>query len=196
MDAFLLVAHLCGVALLFIMISIELVALCGAPRAATIGRLRGAVYAGPAIERIAPVASIIILATGLWMVARLFGIGFSDAWVVVSIIVLVVLSVLGSVVQGRRMTVISDTVQNLPDGPVPASVAALTHDPVLHVAGWGSAGAAFSYLWLMVEQPGLLGSVLAFVVGPVIGILVGQVVLNQAATVAVADSGSGAVEAT
>ncbi|WP_310964163.1 hypothetical protein [Nocardioides terrisoli] len=189
MDTSLLTAHLFGVALLFVMISIELVALYGAPRATSVGQLRAALYAGPAIERIAPVATLLIAGTGLWMVARMSWIGFGDAWVVLAIVVTLALAVVGNVVQGRRLAAIGRVAGTALDGEVPAELAELTRDPVLHTAGWGSTGAAFAFLWLMVDQPGAIGAILAFVVGPAIGIAIGQVLLSRAATPAIADSG-------
>jgi hypothetical protein len=180
MDTFLLVAHLSGVALLFIMISIELVALCGAPRAATVARLRASVYAEPAAARIAPVAVLIILVSGLWMVGRSSWVDFSDAWVIVSIVALVVVTILGVGVHGRRLEKLREAAESAPDGPVSAQLQVLIRDQVLHLSAWGSTGSAFSFLYVMVDHPGALWSILAFVIGPVIGVVAGQLLLSRA----------------
>lgn len=181
MDTFLLVAHLCGVGLLFLMISIELVALCGAPRAASTDRLRGALYAGPAAAKLAPVAVLVIAVTGLWMVGRFSWLDFSEPWVVVSIAATVVVSALGVAVHGRRLEALGDAAERAADGPVSAELRALTRDPVMHASGWASVGASVSFLYVMVAHPGAGWSVLAFVIAPAVGVAVGQVLLARSA---------------
>lgn len=182
MDTVLLVAHLCGVALLFIMISMELVALCGAPRATTVQQLRASLYAGKATEVLAPVATVLIVVTGLWMVASLSFVDFSQGWVIVAIVVTAVLAVMGPTVQGKRMTELGEAAANAPDGPVTPELAAMARDRVMQSAGWGSTGAAFAFLYLMTARPDALWAIVSVVIGSALGVAVGQFLLGAAHT--------------
>lgn len=180
MSTILLFLHLCGVALLFIMISMEMVALCGAPRASGVAQLRAATFATPAIEKIAPIATVLIAGTGLWMVAINDFLDFGAAWVIAAIVATAVLSVAGPAVQGKRLSTLRDAAAAAPDGPVPAALASLARDRVMHLTAWASCGASIGFLYLMVERPGALGSILTFVVTPVAGIAIGMALLSGA----------------
>lgn len=182
MTTFLLFLHLCGVALLFIMISMELVALSCAPRANTVAHLRAATFATPAIEKIAPIATVVIVVSGLWMVAISDFLDFGSAWVIVAIIATVILAVAGPTVQGKRLTVLRTAAFAAPDGLAPASLLALARDRVMHLTGWASSGAGIGFLYLMVDRPDAFGSIATFVVSPLVGAMVGQVLLSRASS--------------
>lgn len=182
MAVFLLVAHLIGVGLLFMMIAIELTGLCAAPRATTVAQLRGSTYAGPAIERLAPVATVIIAGSGLWMVAYFDFLDFGEAWVIISIIATAVLAVMGSTVQGRHLNRLREEAMRSADGPVTPELAELARNLTMHTAGWGSVGATGAFLYVMVDHPGVAWAILAFVIGPALGIAAGLAALNSAST--------------
>lgn len=175
-----LTAHLSGVALLFVMIAIELVALCGAPRATTTAQLRAALYAVGASERLAAAATVLILASGVTLVAQSSGFAFTDGWIIVALVLTVVLAVMGSAVQGRHLRILARRAAEAPGDQVTPELTALARDRVWHSSAWAAVGMAFAFLFLMVAKPSLSISLLAFLVGAAVGIATGFIVLARA----------------
>ena len=182
MPTILLFLHLCGVALLFIMISMELGGPVLPPPANTAAQLRAATFATPAIETIAPIATIVIVVSGLWMVAISDFLDFGAAWVIVAIIATVTLAVAGPTVQGKRLEALRAAAFAAPDGPASTALRGLADDRVMHLAGWASSGAGIGFLYLMADRPDAFASIATFVVSPLLGVAVGGVLLSRAAT--------------
>lgn len=188
MTTALLVTHLCGVALLFVMISIEVVALVGAPRAVDVAQLRAALYAAPATEVLAPVATVLIVVSGVSMAMTISGVGITKGWVLVSLVVTLILALTGTLVQGRHVKAMHASARRLPEGPLPESLAAMTRDRRWHLTAWGSVGMAFAFLFIMVAEPTLAGAVAGLLVGILVGMGAGSLMLSRASATAAPSS--------
>lgn len=176
----LLFVHLVGVALLFVMITIELVAIVAAPRATTIAQLRSATYAAPAIKVLAPVTTLLIVVSGLWLVAVVDWVDWSAGWVITAIVLTVILAVVGGSFQGRHLEELRDTAITAADGPVDLALAGRAQDRAVHLVSWASVAATFGLLWIMTDKPNGVNAIITAIVAPLIGATVGHVLLNQA----------------
>jgi uncharacterized membrane protein len=172
-----LFVHLVGVALLISGLAISLVSLFRMTSARDITGVRAAALPGRLIAILMPVAMLLILVAGLYMVSQAKkndeDFGWSSGWVQVAIAAFVIMLVVGPAVNGRRSEHLAKVAFAAPDGPITAEVDAARRDPVLHMAeGYGSAQVV-SFLFLMTTKPGLLTSVLVAVVLGAIGIAIG-----------------------
>jgi uncharacterized membrane protein len=180
MYQFVLFLHLLGVVILVSALSYTLGGFFRAQRAATLGGVRSALGFVPIAERMIPVAMLLILASGLYMVGDGHW-GWSTGWVDVAIALFVLMSVLGIGVEGKRIGAMLETATELGDGPVPAEVDAMRNDPVLtHVAVFG-AWQIIAFLYLMTNKPSLGGALVTVVVAGAISVPLARLALRPAA---------------
>jgi hypothetical protein len=166
---FALFLHLLGVTTLVIALSYSLGGFFRALRAQSVGAIRSALGFVPITERLIGPAMLLILASGLYMVGKLHW-GWDTGWVDVAIAVFVLMAVLGTAVEGKRIGALLERVEELDDGPVPAEVEAMRRDPVLtHVAFFGAFQIA-AFLYLMSNKPSLGGSLLTVAVAGVLSL--------------------------
>ena len=164
----LLFAHLVGVAVLFGALSIEVFALASLGRAGTVDDVRNATHLVRYIPVLAPVATLLLVGSGVWMVTVSDRSSFTTGWVVVSIALTGLLAAAGPTVQGRR---IGRVVALLADASAArGALLAAARDATMHVAGWISTAEAFALLYLMTVKPSLAGSLLAAGVAVIVGI--------------------------
>ena len=183
---FALFMHLVGVVLLVISLSYTLGGLFRAQRASTVGDIRSSLVFVPIAEKIIPVAMLVILGFGLFMVGDGHW-GWGTGWVDVAIAIFLLMSVLGPAVEGKRTAKLLEGVEELPDGPVPPEVEALRRDPVLtHVALFGS-WQIVAFLFLMTNKPGFGGAIAACAIAAAISVPLARLALRPAAMVAAVD---------
>jgi uncharacterized membrane protein len=101
------------------------------------------------------VGMLVTLALGLWLVADVDVIEWSDAWVIVALILWVVANALGGV-GGRRERATRELAERLAaEGDTPsAELRARMHDPVTLALSWGSGVVVIAILALMIWKPG------------------------------------------
>lgn len=156
--------HLLGVVLLVGGVTTTLVAMLRAQTAASVGALRTLTAVGKKIDVVIGPATLLILASGLYMVARHGddgGIHWTSGWIDVAIAIFLLMSVLGPTVEAGHAKRLLQAVAELPDGPVPTGVDALRRSPLAtHVSLFGTAQIV-AFLYLMTNKPDLLGSLIA-----------------------------------
>lgn len=160
--------HLVGVALLVAAVSTTLVAMLRAQRAAAVGEVASLTAVTKKIDLVIGPATLLILASGLYMVARADGIPWASGWVVVSLIDFVLMSILGPTVEaghGRRLLRLA---AELPEGPVPPELDAARRAPAGIYTSFFGASQIFAFLYVMTNKPGLLESLAACVVAGVL----------------------------
>jgi uncharacterized membrane protein len=175
---FALFLHVCGALVLFAAIGLEMVGgsqLFGAREVAAIRLWSGALAVN---GRLFPIAVVGLLASGLFMTFDAWEI--TTPWVLTSLIAFVVMSGLGSTVQGRRMPAIHAAAAALPDGPMPEQLRAQVVDPVMWTAIGGSAGSGLGIVFLMTTKPGWVGSILVIVVAALVGAGAGRAAASRA----------------
>jgi len=166
----LLFFHLVGVVLLFGAIAVELLSLVATVRASTVEQVRAATVFEPVLPVLFPVSVVLIVVFGLWMVGKSDEFKFGFAWIDLALGLVIVLTVMGPTVQGRRMQAIREAART-GSGPLTAELAERINDPVLRFATTISAALAMSIVFLMAKQPGWGGSWTAVIVFGLVGVL-------------------------
>jgi hypothetical protein len=148
-----LFVHILGVLGLFMALAVELASMLGARRAHTIEAVRVWSSARGPLAIMFPVTSLLILCAGLAMTLDVWGWG--HAWIDLSLALLILLSVMGARVNGTHAKRIAE-----------------------RAAALGALGIVF----LMVEKPGWLGSVVTLVIGLLVGVILAQVLVRSGQT--------------
>lgn len=166
--------HLLGVVLLAGSVSTTLVATVRSQTADSVGALRALIAVTQRIEIVIVPAMLLIVGTGLYMVSRHGGdgsINWSAGWVVVSLILATLLSVIGGTVEGGhtkrlRAASASDTSER-----PQADLRALQRARKPLYASFFSTSQLVALLFLMSNKPRLSGAITACVVAAIISVL-------------------------
>ena len=164
--------HIVGVLGLFISMSLEVTIGFRMRAAQTTAQVREWMAINRAIEKILPISALLILASGLFMLFTVWGWG--QAWIDLSLSLLVVLGVLGPVINGPRMKAIQMAVEIAPDGPVPASLRKCITDPVLRAYALIPGFMALGAVSLMTLKLDWIGSAVVVIIALIVGIIAGQ----------------------
>lgn len=171
-----LFAHLLGVVTLFAAVTLMQAGGARVRRAATVEHLRLWLGLIRPVRVMFPVASLLLLATGLFMAAEAWT--FATPWVAVSIVGLVGISAVGGAVQGRHLAAIGVAAAGVDEEHVPSGLAQLVAQPAPWRFGFAANGAAVGILWLMTTKPGWLGSVAVVLGLTAVGAIVGSAVVR------------------
>jgi hypothetical protein len=173
--------HILGALAFFIAIAILYASVLGVRRAQTVGTIKlwtGA--AAPAIRLIFPIAGLVILVAGLYMVVTVWG--ERAQWAGVALIAFLLLMIVSALLQGRRITLLGRQVADQPDNtPVTGALWTQAHDPVTWVGVNTAATFATGIVYLMTFKPDALGSVIALLIALVVGLAFGFLTQGRAA---------------
>ncbi len=120
------------------------------------------------IERAFPVAIVGLFATGAYLTSDTWS--WSTDWVIVGIAGLVLLSLQGPLVAGRRGQAVKLALQANGPGPLGPDARGMTRDRALWGAALANLGTVLAIIWLMIEKPGYGGGIAALVVGYLVGL--------------------------
>lgn len=163
-----LFAHIIGVLALFIAIGVEMLSLIFLRRARAVGQVREWAGATAAMDKVHPVATLLILGGGLYMTASVWGWG--TAWIDLSLVVVLALSALGPLLNGRRFRAIHTAAEAASTGSVPAELARRIDDPALWTSLCTMSGLAVGIVALMTFKPALGGTVVILAVAGALGL--------------------------
>jgi hypothetical protein len=165
--------HILGAIAFFIAIAILYACALGVRRAQTVQQIKlwtGA--AAPAIRLIFPIAGLVILVAGIYMVVAAWG--DRAQWAGVALIAFLLLMIASALLQGRRITLLGRQVADQPDStPVTGALWAQAHDPITWVGVNTAAAFATGIVYLMTLKPDALGSVIALLIALVVGLVFG-----------------------
>jgi hypothetical protein len=167
--------HLLGVVLLVAAVTTTLVATLRAQTAGSVGQLRTLTAVTKKIDVVIGPATLLILASGLYMVWRHGddgGIRWTSGWVDVAIAIFLLMSVLGPTVEAGHAKRLLRAVEDLPDGPVPTQVDALRRSPLPTYVTLFGASQIVAFLYLMTNKPGLVGSLVACAIAAAASVVV------------------------
>jgi uncharacterized membrane protein len=101
------------------------------------------------------IGMVVTLGLGIWLVADVDFIGWSDTWVVLALILWVVANAIGGI-GGRRERETRELAERLAsEGDAPSlELRARMRDPVTLALSWGSGVAVIAMLALMIWKPG------------------------------------------
>ncbi|GLV59902.1 hypothetical protein KDH_67260 [Dictyobacter sp. S3.2.2.5] len=179
-----LLLHIIGVLGLFIAMSLELIIVARLRGAQTTTQMREWMAISHVIGTVLPISAILILASGLFMALTTWG--WNQAWIDLSLGILVILGILSPVINGPRMKAIQRAMEDAQDGPVPASLRKLTIDPVLQAYTLLPAIMALGAVALMVIKPDWLGSTVVMIIALGVGLIAGQLSLKASRRIRVA----------
>jgi len=120
---------------------------------------------------IGPASIALVLATGVYLTVAEWG---ADAWIMVSLISLVALAGIGGFLTGVPMARITSAVEQA-SGPLPEDLRRDLRSPLLTVSFLTRVAITIGIVFLMVQKPALLSSVLTVVLAAAAGAAVGLV---------------------
>jgi hypothetical protein len=136
-------------------------------------------------EKVFPIAILGLFGTGAYMTSDVWT--WSTRWIDVAIAVLVLLTVLGAGVAGRRAHMLKHALMENGPGPLGEKARKLTCDPALWILSFANPGMVLGVIWNMTQKPGLGGSIAAvaggFAVGAALGLRLGRAPAIEAAPV-------------
>jgi hypothetical protein len=97
-------------------------------------------------------------------------IGWSDGWILVALISLVVVEAVGGAVIGRGVKAIIGKLEGVADGPVTAQTRALLADKPVWLASHATTAVIASAVFVMVGKPSTAGAIVIVLIGAVVGI--------------------------
>lgn len=169
--AFALYAHIIGAIGTFIGVSVWLFAAEALRRAQRVEQVRTLTSLIQPSGVIA-IASILVLGiAGFYMALTAWG--EHATWIIVATISFVLLAPFGAFVIDPRLRALARAAAAAPDGPLPAAVAARTHDPLVSIGLYLYLGVLLGIVFLMTTKPPLATSILAMVVAAMLGLSAG-----------------------
>jgi hypothetical protein len=135
--------------------------------ASTVAEIRAWTAVISKVVRLFPIVVLCLVGTGVYLAQRW---SWGAPWIDVSVAGLVINQVLGNVVSASRGRALDREIARAPDELVPASVEALTRDPVAWSASLTTTGITVSIMFMMTTKPGLLGSVIVLIAGVIAGL--------------------------
>src|SRR5215831_16735300 len=124
-----LLLHIVGVLGLFILWSLELTGMLCLRRARTVAQFREWGRLCRLVLKLFPVMVLLILTGGITMVILAWG--WTRAWIDLGLGLLVLMAILGTLIQGRRLEALSAEADAAPDGPAPRTLRSRIEDRVI-----------------------------------------------------------------
>lgn len=119
------------------------------------------------------VSTPLIWATGIYMLVQQWDL--TNAWLDISMIVMLSLSISGMWISGRRLRLIHAGAQHVMDQAIPPALLRQIQDPVLNTLVHVIIGLALGIAYLMFMKPDLVQSIIVIAIGGVVGVLAAQV---------------------
>jgi hypothetical protein len=164
-----LFVHVSGAICLFIGMGIWLFGITAIARATRVEQVRTLADLMLMARMIVPVGAFVVIAAGLTMTLSTWGL--QTGWIAAALGGLGIIGPIGAWVIDPKVHGIATQVHSLPDGPLPAPLAARTHDRVLRTALHTMAAMLFGIIFLMTTKPALTGALIALGVSAVLGVI-------------------------
>jgi hypothetical protein len=172
--------HIAVAVFTFAIAGILLTGLAQMRRAESVAVLRSWERLTHRVEPWFPILVAVLIALGAWLIAlskKEFG--WSDGWVLTSVITLVIMEAYGGAVLAPNGKKLHAMLEASPDGPVPDEIRAAVMNPLVWAGAWGETGLATGILFIMPTKPSGAWSV---VIVAIIGLLAVAIGYRQSAT--------------
>ncbi len=166
-----LFAHIVGAIGTFIGVSIWLFSAEALRRARRVEQVRTLTSLIQPSGVVAIVSILLLGVAGIYMAVTAWG--EQATWIAVATISFLLLAPFGAFVIDPRLRAIARLAAAAPDGPLPATLTARTHDPLVGVGLYTYVGVLLGIVYLMTTKPPLATSILAMVVATMFGLAVG-----------------------
>ena len=137
-------------------------------RAKTVQDLRTWSTLGGLAEHAFPFATLVLLISGGYLVDK-FGASWSDGWVNVSAVALVLMAVAALKINTLKMNEIHLAAEEAPEGPIPHALALKLADPVLFAVTHAITTGMLGVIWNMTTKPGDAEAGIVVVVAALVG---------------------------
>jgi hypothetical protein len=165
--------HIVGALGLFAGIALEQASLLGLRRARTVAQAREWAGLLRARQRLEGPAALLVLATGVYMVATRWG---HHAWIGLGLLGMVLMAALGAGLTARRAGAIARAIEGeiagavpLGGGPLPPALRRQLHDPLLRASASLRTALALGIVFDMTVKPGTGGALAALGVALALG---------------------------
>ena len=159
--------HIAGALGFFAMLGMEWMSLHQLRRATSIEQVRAWMQVSAGTSRVGMISMLLLFASGAYMTATVWG---GVAWIIVSLVTIVVLGVLATLLTRTPMAAIEKAVA-VEHGPVSATLHQLLHQPRLRIAIQTRVAVSLGIVFLMTVKPDLSGSLLTIGIATVLGLL-------------------------
>jgi hypothetical protein len=160
--------HIAGAFALMAVFGIQMANTVWLRQARRVEQVRELVGRMEALAKVFPVILLTILAAGLYLAITAWG--FRTAWIDVSLVTFLSLAVAGPVLHAPRGAAMKRAAEATPEGPLPAELAALVHDPVLLGSQLTFVALTLGILFLMTTKPALGFSIGVMLVALLLGL--------------------------
>ena len=175
---FVLFMHILGVLGMFIAIGLEEAALLRIRSAKTTMQVSEWMRVMSGVEKLFPLSGVLILVSGLTMVFMTWG--WNQAWIDVSLGVLLLTSVLSPTLTTPRFKAIRKAVETAPSGMLSSTQLRLTHDSILRTTIFIMDFLTIGVVFLMTMKPGWIVSLAVMAIALVTALIVAQLPMGSA----------------
>jgi uncharacterized membrane protein len=137
-------------------------------RAKTVQDVRTFSTLGGLAEHAFPFATLVLLLSGGYLVDK-YGASWSDGWVNVSAVALVLMAVAALKINTLKMNDIHHAAEEAPDGAIPTALALRIADPVLFAVTHAITTVMLGVIWNMTTKPGDIQAVVVVVGAALVG---------------------------
>jgi Predicted integral membrane protein (DUF2269) len=170
--------HIVGAIGAFIGVGVWLFAALALRRAQDVGQVR-ALTSLIQPSGVVTIVSILLLGVaGFYMALTVWG--EQATWIIVATVSFLLLAPFGAFVIDPRLRAVARAAAAAPDGPLPATLAVRTHDPLVGIGLYTYVGALLGIVFLMTNKPSLEVSIVAMVVATALGLVSGLPLLRAA----------------
>jgi hypothetical protein len=175
-----LFVHIVGVIGVFVGIGIWLFAVAALRRAQSVEQVRTLARLTVTSGNLTVGGVLLLAAAGIFMVVTTWG--WQTAWIDVATVSVALLAPFGAGVIDPRIRALAKAANEAPEGPLPASLAVRTRDPLLSVGLHIYVAVLLGIVFLMTIKPALVVAILAMVVAVALGLASGLPVWRTART--------------
>jgi predicted integral membrane protein DUF2269 len=166
-----LFVHVSGAVCLFIGMGIWFFGITASARASRVEQVRTLADLMLMVRIVVPGSALLVIAAGLTMTVTAWG--FQTGWIAVALASLVIIGPIGTWVIDPKVRRIAALAHTLPDGPLPATLAACTHDLILRLGIQTLTAMLFGIIFLMTTKPALTSAVGAMLFAALLGVASG-----------------------
>ncbi len=159
---------------IFVGIGAWLFGLAALRRAENVSQVRALAALIHGSEPLSVAGSLLTIASGLYMLLTVWGWRTSWALVALASIILCLPPLLLGVIEPRMRSILQ-LAREAPDGPLPARLRTLIHDPLVATSLQTLAAVVVGIVFLMTTQPALAGAITVILIAIGLGLASGQV---------------------
>jgi hypothetical protein len=160
--------HVSSAICLFVGMGIWLFGITAIARATRVEQVRTITDLMLMARLVVPVSAFLVIIAGLTMALTAWGL--QTSWIAVALGGLIFIGPIGTWVIDPKVRTLGALAHTLPDGPVPATLAARTQDGVLRIALHTTTALLFGIIFLMTTKPLLTSAIGAMLIAASLGV--------------------------